>query len=276
MRFNKTMSNNDDADYKDTEKKNNDKTTNSPFRSLPDSDTNLIVVGTIKVDEHSRLTFSKRIKTVFPIFPGDTVVVYQELSNNELIFKVQRHNEISDTWIVKRKKRLTQLPANNTAQDEISKKTTLQEKRKELGQEQMKSNIKIMIIDDEPEILETYKSIMNELNNINNKTPCIIDSFTSSIDAAKHFLEIYKDYKYSTPYYDLIIIDIRIPTINGIQLYQIMKIIDLNIKTLFISALDAVNEIEGILPGIKAEDIIKKPFNIDEFYSKVNDKINSR
>ncbi len=276
MRFNKTMSNDEDDDYKDTEGKNNNKSSNYSSYSSSDSDSNLIVVGTIKVDEHSRLTFSKRIKSVFPIYPGDTVVVYQEQSNNDLLFKIQRLNQISDTWIVKRKKRLDQSSTYITEQKGISKKITLQEKGKEPGQDQMKSNIKIMIIDDEPEILDTYKSVLDELNSLNNIKPFVIDTFTSSIEAAKRFLEIYKDYKYSIPYYNLIIIDVRIPTINGIQLYQIMKIIDLNIKTLFISALDAVSEIEGILPGIKAEDIIKKPFNIDEFYSKVNDKIDSR
>ena len=275
MRFNKTMSNNEDDDYKNTEKKNNSKAINSSLYTPSNSYNNLIVVGTIKVDEHSRLTFSKRIKTVFPIFPGDTVVVYQEQSNNDLLFKIQRLNEISDTWIVKRKKELFQSSTNNRNEDEISK-IALQEKRKESGQDQINSNKKIMIIDDEPEILDTYKSVLNELNNTNDKEPFVIDAFTSSIEAAKHFLEIYKNHKYSTPYYDLIIIDVRIPTINGIQLYQIMRIIDLNIKTLFISALDAVSEIEGILPGIKTEDILKKPFNIDEFYSKVNDKINLR
>lgn len=61
-----------------------------------------IVVGTIKVDEHSRLTLSKKIKNVFPIYPGDTIVVCQDLINNNLLFKVQRLNEVSDTWIIKR------------------------------------------------------------------------------------------------------------------------------------------------------------------------------
>src|SRR5215212_9728823 len=52
---------------------------------------NLIVVGVIKADEHSRLTFTKRIKSVFPVFPGNTIVIYQNPVTNELLFKVQ-HN----------------------------------------------------------------------------------------------------------------------------------------------------------------------------------------
>ncbi len=271
MRFNKTMSNDEDYDYRDAEKKNNNTTNTSLYRSS-DPDTNLIVVDTIKVDPHSRLTFSKRIKTVFPIFPGDTVVVYQEVSKDELIFKIQRLNEISDIWIVKRKKKIPQILSANPEQKKTPNKKTLQEYKGELNQQ--KSEIKIMIIDDDPDILRTYKIVLEGLNQVDDPKPFVINTFNSSIDAATHFLEIYKDHKLSTTYYDLIIIDLKIPAINGIQLYQIMKIIDLNIKVLFISALDAARELDGILPGIRTDDILKKPFDVDDFYSRVKNKVN--
>lgn len=64
---------------------------------------NLIVVGVIKADEHSRLTFTKRVKSVFPVFPGNTIVIYQNPVTNELLFKVQHNNTVSDTWIVKKR-----------------------------------------------------------------------------------------------------------------------------------------------------------------------------
>ena len=64
----------------------------------------LIVVDTIRVDEHSRLTFTKKVKNIFPILAGDTIVVYQDKYNKkELLFKIQRGNNIVDNWIVKRK-----------------------------------------------------------------------------------------------------------------------------------------------------------------------------
>ena len=65
------------------------------------------------------------------------------------------------------------------------------------------------------------------------------------------------------------------PNINGIQLYQILKIIDLKIKFLFVSALDISGELAGILPGIQLEDIFKKPFDADQFILKVKEKIES-
>ena len=129
-----------------------------------------------------------------------------------------------------------------------------------------------MIIDDEPDIIETYKSVLLEFSKEDNEKPYVINTFISSVDAAIHFLEINRNYNNSSPYYDLIIIDVKIPDLNGIQLYQILKIINLNIKILFISALDVVNDLVGVLPGIGLEDIIKKPFDIGDFYSKVKEK----
>lgn len=280
MRFNKTKSNKDNNDIE--YQKNNKEPSTSPsiplFTSPESNDNNLIVVGTIRVDEHSRLTFSKRIKTVFPISPGDTIVVYQELATNDLIFKVQRYNEVFDTWRVKRKENDIVTPSKNSSIKEKYndiKENSNDEYDENKKQQRPKSDVKIMIIDDEPDIIETYKSVLLEFSKEDNEKPYTVNTFISSIDAAIHFLEINRNYKDSPPYYDLIIIDIKIPDISGIQLYQILKTINLNIKILFISALDAVNDLVGVLPGIRTEDIIKKPFDIEVFYTKVQEKINS-
>ena len=46
--------------------------------------------------------------------------------------------------------------------------------------------------------------------------------------------------------------DIRIPGINGVQLYQILKIMDSSIKVRFVSALYAADELMSIFPSIKS------------------------
>ncbi|MGB8033275.1 MAG: hypothetical protein WCF03_05585 [Nitrososphaeraceae archaeon] len=38
---------------------------------------------------------------------------------------------------------------------------------------------------------------------------------------------------------------------------------------LFVSALDATKEMVSILPGVKIEDVIRKPVNQDHFLNKV-------
>jgi DNA-binding NarL/FixJ family response regulator len=76
-------------------------------------------------------------------------------------------------------------------------------------------------------------------------------------------------------HYDLAIIDIRMPYINGIQLYQILKIINKNIKVLFISALDAAEEILSMFPEVKPSSIIRKPVSLEYFIGKVQEAITS-
>ena len=59
------------------------------------------------------------------------------------------------------------------------------------------------------------------------------------------------------------------PGLNGLQLYYRIKAMNPNIKILFVSALDAAGEMVSILPGIRVEDIIKKPVDQENFVSKV-------
>jgi CheY-like chemotaxis protein len=238
---------------------------------------NLIVVGVIKADEHSRLTFTKRIKSVFPIFPGNTVVIYQDTISNDLIFKVQHDKVISDTWIVKKKKYDAGAISNtNTLKKVADLKNIIPIKKFDKNKllHQTKKFAKIMIVDDDSDSVEVFDSILQNLNN-EKERDYEIDTFTSSTDAIKNFLDRYFNEEKSISCYDLVIIDVKMPNINGIQLYQILKIIDLRIKFLFVSALDISGELAGILPGIQLEDIFKKPFDADQFILKVKEKIES-
>jgi two-component system, OmpR family, response regulator ChvI len=65
------------------------------------------------------------------------------------------------------------------------------------------------------------------------------------------------------------------PQINGIQLYQILKIINKNIKVLFISALDAVEEVMSMFPEVKPSSIIRKPVSSKYLIEKVQESINN-
>jgi len=240
------------------------------------NDANLVVIGTIRVDENSRLRFPKRMKNVFPLFPKDVIVVYQNLINSDLIFKVQHHNEMSTVWIIKKNTNNKPLIVNNDDLKDkyvqIEENSTSEDNKNEI-QNDLISKIKLMIVDDNPDVLRTYEVIFKEFFTRDIKKPYIIDSFDSSIDAVKYFTEIYRNYNNSYPYYDLVIVDIKMPKINGIKLYQILKIIDFNIKILFVSGLNLVKELDNMIPGLLADDVILKPFDIGELYSKVKKKL---
>jgi class 3 adenylate cyclase len=125
------------------------------------------------------------------------------------------------------------------------------------SQKQQKSSIaNIMIVEDEPDILSLFKFslVSNGFN---------VDAFTDSQKALKQFGQV------DLSYYGLAILDIRMPGLNGLQLYYRLKAIDKGIKILFVTALDAVDEIASILPGMNHDNIIRKPITIKDFIQKV-------
>jgi two-component system, OmpR family, response regulator ChvI len=63
--------------------------------------------------------------------------------------------------------------------------------------------------------------------------------------------------------------------LNGLQLFYRIKAISPNIKIIFLSALDIAKELTSILPGVKYDDIIKKPVTREYFVSKINSVLNN-
>jgi CheY-like chemotaxis protein len=230
-----------------------------------------IVVDTIEVDEHSRLTFTKKVKNVFPIQAGDTIVVYQDKYNSkELLFKIQRGNNVVDNWTVKRKD--VGIDKNPSQASKVNvKKVTYNAIYQNSNNNKKIPNI--ILVDDEQDVIYSFKEILSDHG-------YDVKSFTESKEALKHIIELNYSTSNSTTasshshHYDLAIIDIRMPHINGIQLHQILKIINKNIKVLFISALDAAEEIISMCPEIKPSSIIRKPVSQEYFIEKVQETIN--
>ena len=113
-----------------------------------------------------------------------------------------------------------------------------------------------MLVEDEQDILLTYKTfLLTQGYNV--------DAFTDSYEALKYFINC------NHPYYDLVIMDIRMSGLNGLQLYQRMKAIDDTFRVIFVSALDALQEMVSIFPDLDFTNIIRKPINQKEFIDKV-------
>jgi CheY-like chemotaxis protein/predicted transcriptional regulator len=124
---------------------------------------------------------------------------------------------------------------------------------------------KILIVEDEIDILFTYKSfLINE--------GYFVDGYTNPYEALKAFLE---NNVGNSLYYDLVVLDIRIPEFNGLQIYQTFKAIDDNVKVLFVSALDAAEELVKIFPDMTSDNIIRKPITQLQFLNAVKNLITS-
>jgi class 3 adenylate cyclase len=119
----------------------------------------------------------------------------------------------------------------------------------------------ILIVDDEEDILYTYKSLL-KMNGYEAHV------YSNPVQALQHLMDAY------TPNgYNLVILDIRMPDINGIKLFYWLKAMDPFMNILFVSALDIIDEFVGSLPGFDTNDIIKKPLSSADFLSKVEEKL---
>ncbi|MER5176737.1 MAG: response regulator [Candidatus Nitrosocosmicus sp.] len=147
---------------------------------------------------------------------------------------------------------------NPRQQIEIDYKKGLKYKEQNQNkQNKSNSSFNILSIDDDMDILFTFTTII-EGEGYN------IISFSEPYKALNHFSQM-------DPYhYDLIVMDIRMPRLNGIQLYSKIKVMNPDIKVLFLSALDVVEELLSIFPDIKCSDIIRKPIEPQDLLSKIN------
>jgi response regulator RpfG family c-di-GMP phosphodiesterase len=79
------------------------------------------------------------------------------------------------------------------------------------------------------------------------------------------------------PYhYDLVIMDIRMPNMSGIQLYYRLKAVDPYNDVLLVTALDVVKEWVDSTPGLKIDHIINKPISRDKFIEKVKSILSNK
>lgn len=138
-----------------------------------------------------------------------------------------------------------------------SKILELHAERKRINQNKNNSSFNILLIDDDKDILFTYSAIIKSQG-------FTITSFSNPYEALN-------DFSTTNPYlYDLVIMDIRMPGINGIKLYSKFKVMNPNVKILFVSALDAVGELLSLFPEIKDSDILRKPVESQQLLQKIN------
>ncbi len=124
------------------------------------------------------------------------------------------------------------------------------------------NNKKIILVDDEQDILFTYRAFLKDYN-------YEVTSFTDP-SIALNYIRDHSNFNDLL----LVILDIRMKNLNGFQLHQQIKSIDPTIKILFITALDILDELLSIVPGLTKEQIIRKPVDRKIFTNTVKKLIN--
>ncbi|SMH71142.1 response regulator [Candidatus Nitrosotalea okcheonensis] len=138
-----------------------------------------------------------------------------------------------------------------------SRLCTLQNSKVNLSQDQKnKSEINIMLVDDDLETLTTFNTILSDEN-------YAVDMFKNGDEALRSFVTV------NPSHYDLVISDVRMSPVNGLELYNRLRELSLSVKILFVSALDGIEEIASVLPGVKKSQILRKPISKEDFVEVV-------
>jgi len=186
-------------------------------------------------------------------YPVYNVVRRESVDSNDLM---RRYDKFFDAMIVKNHK-VQAAVGDKSGQYRLNSHGYLDQ--------QIQSNESarnVLIVDDEPDVLLTYRSFLEDAG-------YNVEAYSDPQESLKRFAE------HSSSYYDLVILDIRMPVVNGLQLYSRMKAIDAEIKIIFLSALDAAEELLSILPGVKNKNtFIRKPVDLSMFLSAVKTVLN--
>jgi len=119
---------------------------------------------------------------------------------------------------------------------------------------------RLLIVDDEQDITFTLRAILQEGG-------FEVISFNDP-------LLVLQDFK--PHYYDLVILDIKMPEMNGFKLYRQLKNKDSDVKVCFLTAVSEFRDYEQYkkrYPKMGERYFVAKPVSSDELIQRVNEMI---
>jgi DNA-binding response OmpR family regulator len=126
---------------------------------------------------------------------------------------------------------------------------------------QTKERRRILVVDDEIDITLSLKTVLEG-------DQFEVDSFNDPISALNSF---------KAGLYDLLILDIKMPKMNGFQLYREIKNIDDKVKVCFLTALSEMHDYEEfkreVFPKAGERYFIQKPVENQTLLKRLNEII---
>jgi DNA-binding response OmpR family regulator len=118
---------------------------------------------------------------------------------------------------------------------------------------------KILFVDDEPDLTSLFKKVLESAGfNVN--------VFNNSYDAFRNF---------KPHFYDLVMLDIVMPKIDGFDLYKELKKLDPDVKVCFLTASEKYYEglSEGEYQTLSKDLFILKPLSIKDLRKEIHKRI---
>jgi DNA-binding response OmpR family regulator len=119
-----------------------------------------------------------------------------------------------------------------------------------------------LIIDDNPDITTTFKMGIESSNNYADHDKRIeVYTYNDPLAALSEF---------KPHFYDLLLVDINLPNMNGFELCEKMLTIDINVRVCFMTSGEVNREaLREIYPAISLGCFIKKPVTIDYLVNRI-------
>jgi DNA-binding response OmpR family regulator len=120
-------------------------------------------------------------------------------------------------------------------------------------------NKRVLLVDDEPDLNLTLKMVL-EQNGFK------VDSFTDPLSALEYFKEE------AAGMYELLILDMKMPQMNGFELYRQIKKIDDKVKVCFLTAgeMDYDQFRKELIPALDNNCYIQKPIENETLIRRLN------
>ena len=119
-------------------------------------------------------------------------------------------------------------------------------------------NKRVLLVDDEPDLNLTLKMVL-EANGFK------VDSFTDPLLALQNFKE-------EAGMYELLILDMKMPQMNGFELYRQIKKIDDKVKVCFLTASEIYYEQfrKELFPALDNKYYVQKPIENEALIKRLN------
>jgi DNA-binding response OmpR family regulator len=122
---------------------------------------------------------------------------------------------------------------------------------------------RILIVDDDPDITFTFKKAFEEVNRISgNKISFHISTYNDPLLALSEF---------KPDFYDLLLVDINMPKMNGFDFCVKVLEIDINPRVCFMSS-EFINQeaLREQYPSLSIGCFVRKPVTIEDLVKRVN------
>jgi DNA-binding response OmpR family regulator len=112
---------------------------------------------------------------------------------------------------------------------------------------------RILVVDDESDVCFVLEKVLSEEG-------FVVDSYKDPLLALENF---------KANSYDLVILDIKMPDLNGFVLYREIRKLDIKVKICFLTAGEMYYGYSDIFSSLPASCFIRKPIDNEELLNRI-------